>query len=252
MEQKLVVSKTVNTLNEPRFLQFSFDVFAVRNNKFETSQREYIGATRTRDYGRHLAGSGATGSSASAQRVTCLDIATTAMVTSLLVHLFVCVTVTATCEFPDFVQSRRPNAKRREWYRHVTSGRGQPLIVNFFGDVMESLVIGTNETFSRECTFEISPGSFLSAQKNDANDRVSFVCMRFQRRSDDVIQVLFSRLSDNEDPSLCNDASLRLDDWPLINRANFLSSYEPCPLQGGFNMWIFDKKQSKGICDSYT
>jgi len=228
------------------FLQF--EITNSRHRKEST-----VGATRTRDYGRHLAGSGATGSSASVHWVMCRDVATTtAMVTSLLVHLFVCVTVTATCEFPDFVQSRRPNAKRREWYRHVTSKRGQPLIVNFYGDVMQSLVIGTNETFSRECTLEISPGSFLSAQKNDANDRVSFVCMRFRRRSNDVIQVMFSRLSDNEDPALCNDASLRLDDWPLINRANFFSSYEPCPLQGGFNTWIFDRKQNKGICDGFT
>lgn len=174
------------------------------------------------------------------------------MVVVLLVHLLVAVAVTTACEFPDFVQSHRPHAKRREWSRQVASGRGQSLIVNFYGDVMQSLVIDTNATFSRECTLEISPGSFLCADRNGPQGRISFLCMRFLRRSDDVIQVMFSRLSAKEDPHLCSDTSLRMDDCPLINRANFFSSSETCPLNGGFNMWVFDRQKDKGICDAYT
>ena len=175
-----------------------------------------------------------------------------AMVVALVVHLVVFVTMTTSCQFPDFVQSRRHNESHREWHRYVTSDSRESLTVTFHGNVMKSLFINTNRTVSRECISEISPGSFLSTHEIGADELVYYVCMRFLPSSDNVVQIMYSPLGETEDPHLCSEWLLTLDHWPLINRANFFSSYERCPLMGGFNMRIFDNAANKGICDNFT
>ena len=39
--------------------------------------------------------------------------------------------------------------------------------------------------------------------------------------------------------------------WPLIDRLLLFRSYEACPLDGGFNMRIYDQHRRRGVCDGY-
>ena len=51
--------------------------------------------------------------------------------------------------------------------------------------------------------------------------------------------------------SLCEDELMSWNHWLLIDRSRFFTAHEPCSLNGGFNLRMFDAQRHAGICDAY-
>jgi len=64
-------------------------------------------------------------------------------------------------------------------------------------------------------------------------------------------QLKESALETTLNSSLCKVESLSWNQWLLIDRSRFFATYQPCPLDGGFNVRIFDVLRNVGICDTY-
>jgi len=65
------------------------------------------------------------------------------------------------------------------------------------------------------------------------------------------MQIRESPLVTTLNRSLCEDESMSWNHWLLIDRSRFFTAYQPCPLDGGFNLRMFDGVRRVGICDSY-
>jgi hypothetical protein len=68
-----------------------------------------------------------------------------------------------------------------------------------------------------------------------------YTCLQFVMRAPDVFQIRVAPVSDRMDRSLCQDSSLQLDPWLIVDRNHLGRERAPCPLVGGFSMHIFDK-----------
>lgn len=167
------------------------------------------------------------------------------------------------CLFPKYLQSYEGAELAREWFGHITrhnmdKSHSYSYIVTFQGGLMRAAVSGgwklkhPPKPYTRECIQEVMPGRFLVSHKESGFYRDKFTCMQFLLRSPDVIQLKISHLADEQMARLCEDGALVLDPWPYTNRVNLYKSYIPCPLQGGFNIRIFDKAEGLGICDAFN
>ena len=107
--------------------------------------------------------------------------------------------------------------------------------------------------FQRECLFEIHSGKFLSSHRGLESDYDNkYICMRFVKRSEHVVEMFESIISDIQDPRLCADGNLRVSEWPIVDADSHFRSVQPCQLPvGGYNVRIYDRYYRRGICDAY-
>ncbi|ESO88458.1 hypothetical protein LOTGIDRAFT_165586 [Lottia gigantea] len=75
-----------------------------------------------------------------------------------------------------------------------------------------------------------------------------FTCMRFIRRSDNLVQVLEGPLSDTNDPDLCDEDGLVLEEWPWV--AKWRKQSYKCPISGGFTFRTISRLTNEDHCES--
>jgi len=52
--------------------------------------------------------------------------------------------------------------------------------------------------------------------------------------------------------SLCHDTDLfTWNPWPLIDVSQFFTSLKRCPIEGGYNIRLYDRRRRLGVCDAY-
>ena len=182
-------------------------------------------------------------------------------IASLVIWLTLMCLVQGSCLFPEYVQSLR-GSLRRDWHGHIMrtvrdSPRHYSVIATFHDDIMRTTVLGGSlakdkpRPFERQCLQEVRPGRFLSTHRDNQGERQRYVCMKFDNRSDDVMQLSTSSVERIRRESLCDDNKLVLDEWPWVNWVNLYSSYQTCPITGGYQMKLYDKVRKKGVCDAY-
>ncbi|XP_041359594.1 uncharacterized protein LOC121375935 [Gigantopelta aegis] len=71
--------------------------------------------------------------------------------------------------------------------------------------------------------------------------------MKFLRRSENVVQVLEGPLSDTNDPDLCDEANLSLDEWPWIGPWTTKPYF--CPISGGFTFRTTSRLTNEDFCE---
>ena len=163
--------------------------------------------------------------------------------------------------FPAFSQYEADDGSRREWHSHITESGA--IGGNYFNHVM--LVYG-NEIQITNYRVTIGPNlQSLSVtiligrqvinnnylvQVRRKNETVKYACLQMFARSEHVIQLSQSTESDIEHPSLCHQ-NFTLDNWPYVNIVNTFSRQVECPLQGGFNVHVYDKTSKTGLCHAY-
>ena len=66
-----------------------------------------------------------------------------------------------------------------------------------------------------------------------------------------MLQIKEAELSDRMGRNLCMESNLKLDGWIIMDIKSVMNHREDCSLVGGFNMQVYDKSMSKGVCDGY-
>ena len=64
-----------------------------------------------------------------------------------------------------------------------------------------------------------------------------------------IVQVMWSRESEQFDPALCEDRHLVLDPWLLVSFRRLRGDYTPSPFKGGFSMRITDSYDGENGCN---
>ncbi|XP_046559965.1 uncharacterized protein LOC124268948 [Haliotis rubra] len=74
-----------------------------------------------------------------------------------------------------------------------------------------------------------------------------FACMKFLRRSENVVQVLESAPRETNDAGLCDESNLKLDEWPWVGP--YTSRPYFCPISGGFTFRTFSRLTNEDVCE---
>ncbi|GFN91487.1 hypothetical protein PoB_001799300 [Plakobranchus ocellatus] len=74
-----------------------------------------------------------------------------------------------------------------------------------------------------------------------------FTCMKFEKRSNNVVQVYEGPLSNTNDPDLCDPKGLRLEEWPWT--ASWKKEHQSCPVSGGFSFRTIRRLTNEDLCD---
>ena len=92
---------------------------------------------------------------------------------------------------------------------------------------------------------------FLVAHEEEGQTKGRYTCMQILKRSDTVLQIMETELSDKMGRDLCVDSNLKLDGWIIMDIKSVMNHRQDCSLVGGFNMQVYDKSSYKGVCDGY-
>ncbi|XP_025086261.1 uncharacterized protein LOC112559332 isoform X2 [Pomacea canaliculata] len=184
----------------------------------------------------------------------------------------------ATCEFPDYLQSPDKDGELLPWntwmwwlylrhtpkwsekqevyvkgshmWRHrdrhnLKSCDRSPRRVysaTTFGDCTERELV-----YNRTCITEHTSGKFRVIQYN-ADRTHRFTCMKFVRRSDNVVQVYEGPLSESNDEDLCDDDKMSLDEWPWV--AEWHQRPYICHVNGGFTFRTIRRLTNEDLCET--
>ncbi|KAK6976149.1 hypothetical protein BgiMline_022559, partial [Biomphalaria glabrata] len=74
-----------------------------------------------------------------------------------------------------------------------------------------------------------------------------FTCMKFVRRSDNVVQVFEGPLNDLNEKNLCDESGLHLDEWPWTAQMSKEPSF--CAVSGGFSYRTIKRLTNEDLCE---
>ena len=136
-----------------------------------------------------------------------------------------------------------------------------------------------DRSYQRQCLLEVTPRRFLCVhhrsyskdrewvsgngsgiEHRDVKNR--YICMEFVQRAEGVVQMRVSPIIEYQDPRLCSDAQLDLDEWPLIDLqldpiadgsddASDEGSWSCYLPTGGYSAIVYDRRNHRGVCDEY-
>ena len=105
--------------------------------------------------------------------------------------------------------------------------------------------------YSRVCIQAYPGDTFLVAHEGRDQMRGRYTCMQILKRTDSILQMREAELSEKMGRELCHESNLKLDGWIIMDIKSVMNHREDCSLVGGFNMQVYDKGMSKGVCDGY-
>ncbi|KAL4224219.1 hypothetical protein ACF0H5_017672 [Mactra antiquata] len=157
------------------------------------------------------------------------------------------------CEFPEFLQS---TGDEPSWF--VTYQNNKEVSIKVKQSKMylrECKMKGyrTCQNFERKCAVSYGGNRYLVREYmtdlNSVEKDNPYRCIQFLYHSRSVIQVRISRFySENTSETLCNDAHLMLDQYPMVSREHAVNVNE-CPAIGGYDFKLFRYGEKVPLCD---
>ena len=184
----------------------------------------------------------------------------------IIAHVLVTLAgVSHACQFPEYaLADGSQTGVRNDWrtmIRNQNAGSRKTAYtvgVLFDRNVMRTSIIDGDRVFNkpkqytRGCLQQFEDDKYLVSH-HDEGEHTQYMCMQFVKRSNDVLQLRESQLSDGRDIHLCDDEHLTLNPWPLLNRANMFQDHVDCPLSGGYDMKLHggDSGRTCSVYDSH-
>ncbi|XP_053394731.1 uncharacterized protein LOC128555676 [Mercenaria mercenaria] len=159
-------------------------------------------------------------------------------VTSLI--CVICLSVAYCCVFPKYLQGTT-------WHKNIR--RSTRMAIYFRENIMEYQQENT------ELNYITDEWEDRCYQMNDVNKYIlihenqTYSCIMFIKRSESVIQLKYSSISEQISSSLCEDRLLKLDTWPLVSFEKSKKEFQTCPFSGGYNMKIKDNTGTDHPCN---
>ena len=89
----------------------------------------------------------------------------------------------------------------------------------------------------------------LLVKRVDVFARTFYRCVRFDKLSPSLAHISWSDEKAEFDLTLCNEARLTLDLWPLVRYDILESDRRPCPFQGGWDVKMADSEMGENPCN---
>ena len=171
-----------------------------------------------------------------------------------------------TCNFPGYLQGGRGDPER-QWYSYIEHDHGYrrqryDTHITFSGSRMEVRVEGVSRkaynrpptSYTQYCVLEITTGQFLARHREPGASIQQYLCIEFIKRTDALVQIRASNLSNSQSPNLCQPRRTSLLPRPLVRVGyNHVGQPEPeaCPLDGGFKMVVLNRDSEQSYCIGY-
>jgi len=166
----------------------------------------------------------------------------------VLVMMMVVTSVDTGCQFPASLQTNQTSGPARDWVGHIREQFTEVGIhVVVAGNVIRvtSSDSALRRSYTVVCLQIISSDRYLVAYE-ETNQRIArYSCLKFVRRSTDVVQFRAAAVSGRMDRAMCHDAALSIDQWLIFDRSRLGHHRVPCPLHGGYSAHLFDKVTSE-------
>lgn len=177
------------------------------------------------------------------------------------------------CQFPEYLQSPSYDAKLRPWGTRMwwLSGRGQPPkwvekqevyvsggVIWRYKEFPTKKCDGFSKyrrwdcpdsremLYNRTCLIKERADTFRVIEHYPVRIP-KFTCMKFLRRTKNVVQVFERTPTDTNTPDLCDEKHLNLDDWPWV--ASVKSEQFFCPVSGGFTYRTINRLINEDVCE---
>lgn len=160
-----------------------------------------------------------------------------------------CLLVHATahaCTFPDFLQLGDDG---EPWYSHVRYDGSRQYAYYVRHNALEIRhMTSSDPALHWACAADFRGTFLLKRTDEDTEDEYS-ACVRFVRRGQGVVQMLWTPEARNEEWEACDDKDLVPDPWLLVSFQRVMRDYAPSPFSGGYSMRITDSDSGENACN---
>ena len=155
------------------------------------------------------------------------------------------------CNFPDYM---RTNGSEKEWRTRIRNQYMQHgLNVSVSGRILQATAIDdpTSESYTWVCVQRYDQNKYLVSQEQSGQQGQRYTCVQFIQRSPVVIQLRKAEISEKMQRSLCDDDSLLLDDWILVDYSQLMNQRETCSFRGGYSIHIYNRLNGESRCGAF-
>ncbi|XP_053375439.1 uncharacterized protein LOC128545838 [Mercenaria mercenaria] len=157
------------------------------------------------------------------------------------------------CRFPEFLQTE---GEGPSWFVTYQNNKEVSITVNHTKMILKECKIKAHSpcrVYERNCAVSYGGSRFLVREilsdRTTYEREVTYRCIQFLRRSKSVVQIRISRYySENTSQTLCNDAHLMLDQYPMISREH-ATEVNQCPSVGGYDFKLYHYGEPAPLCD---
>ncbi|XP_076435244.1 uncharacterized protein LOC143275066 [Babylonia areolata] len=153
--------------------------------------------------------------------------------------------VEGTCRFPEFLQRKPPWAAS---YGH--DARLVMYVEGTFMSVSEQTEHRDNK-YTRKCERRAPDNKFLVTHQEDGAVDPLYLCIQFLQRSENIVQMKVSEMSERESLELCDERMMAIDRWPIVQMSQTPEQKIPCPFLGGYNVNMFYPNDT-AVCQDST
>lgn len=158
------------------------------------------------------------------------------------------------CRFPDFLHN---DGNNKTWFVQYLGYKDVTVVIKptrMYITECKTHGYRSCQSYERHCSLDKGNGKYLireiigdiSTYEWDS----TYKCIQFSPRSKSIVQIKLSRyLSDKSSSSLCDDANLVLDHYPMIAREFAEMDQTVCPLIGGFDFKLYHHGGKDPLCD---
>ncbi|KAL8613994.1 hypothetical protein ACOMHN_023229 [Nucella lapillus] len=151
------------------------------------------------------------------------------------------------CTFPDYLQWQESD-EEFNWYTRIRHDSSRELAYSIRHNII-NISYTTSQRYVRwKCSLSYH-GKYLLKRRDPETLHHYSACVKFLRRSQSIVQMLWSKQSEVLDPILCEDGNLHVDPWPLVSFKLLVKDYTPSPFRGGFNMRVTDSETGENGCN---
>lgn len=157
------------------------------------------------------------------------------------------------CVFPEFLQTVGDGPS---WFVTYQNNKEVSITVKHTKMYLKECKIGGHlpcPVYERNCVVSHGGNRFhvreFLVDRTSYEREVTYRCIQFLQHSRSVVQIRISRYyAVNTTESLCNDAHLMLDQYPMISREHS-AEVSKCPAVGGYDFKLFKYGELAPLCD---